>query len=189
MRFCSIVLTAVALSAGAAGTASADVVVNGGFETGDFTGWTFNGDLVNNFVAGGFVHGGNFAAWFGEIGGLGTLSQTLVTTPGQAYDLSFWFAGDGDSPSQLIASVNGNQLLNLVDPAFDPDYVKYTYSFTATGAATPLVFSFRDDDFFINLDDVSVVAAVPEPSPVVLLGVAGLAALVVSRLRRRPAAA
>src|SRR5437773_4432346 len=73
---------------GAAGQAKADLVVNGGFETGDFTGWTVAASFT--FVdpaspgvggAGGFAtHSGSFYAAMGSVGALGTISQTLSTT-------------------------------------------------------------------------------------------------------------
>ena len=146
--------------------------MNGGFETGDFTSWTLVGDPSENFVDTGFPHSGTYDAAFGQTGSLGSLSQTLTTTPGTAYILSFWFAGDGDNPSEFTASIGGNLLLDLMNPPLDNVYQRYLYNFTASSTSTMLMFGFRDDVFFINLDDVSVVAAnaVPEPTSMIPLG-------------------
>jgi hypothetical protein len=81
-----IVLTLCAMSSH---VAWADLVVNGGFETGDFTGWTQSGNTDFTFVDG-LPHSGSFAAWFGPTGSLGFLSQTLTTIPGETDELHYW---------------------------------------------------------------------------------------------------
>ena len=43
MKRATLILAALALLSGWPGQAKADLIVNGGFETGDFTGWTTNG--------------------------------------------------------------------------------------------------------------------------------------------------
>jgi len=81
-----------------------NLVTNGGFETGDFTGWA----LINNYYSNqsqiissgsGPLHSGSFAAEFEEalfMGGGQTrveetsLSQILTTQAGSSYSLSFW---------------------------------------------------------------------------------------------------
>jgi hypothetical protein len=71
------------LLAGLSGQAKADLIVNGGFETGDFTGWTKGGNIGPKGVSGpGFGDGnvnnpfsGNFFAFLGSVGRDGTLSH------------------------------------------------------------------------------------------------------------------
>lgn len=55
------------LTLGIAQSAKANLIVNGGFETGDFTGWTQTSNTSATFVDGEPQPGssGNNAAWFG----------------------------------------------------------------------------------------------------------------------------
>src|SRR4051812_22535412 len=82
--------TASVIAMLAAGSAKADLVVNGGFETGDFTGWIQSGDTVSTKVNTFIPHTGNFSVQAGPATSLGFLSQTLPTTPGTNYTISFW---------------------------------------------------------------------------------------------------
>jgi transposase-like protein len=74
------------------GYATADMVINGGFETGDFTGWALSGNTDYTGVTTGIAHSGEYAAYFGPDGSLGYLSQSLATTVGTRYELSFFLA-------------------------------------------------------------------------------------------------
>jgi PKD repeat protein len=104
------------------------LVFNGGFERGDFSGWTLDAltgqyDLVDTFnqsSEGMQPHTGSYFARLGQINSPGFLSQTLPTTAGGQYLLSFWLnSPDGSTPNSFLASWNGNTLFaqsNL--PAF-----------------------------------------------------------------------
>jgi hypothetical protein len=108
MKQLSLLGVAAAALIGASSVASAaNLVVNGGFETGDFTGWTQSGDTSSTFVESFFVHSGNFAATFGPIFSLGFLSQTLTTTAGTGYTISFWFASNGIETRETPNNVSG----------------------------------------------------------------------------------
>ena len=182
MKRASLAIASALAFAALSSNACAGLVTNGGFENG-LTGWTLAADPQNTFVTSGFSHSGNSALWMGEVGGLGTLSQTLSTVVGRTYNLTFWFAGDGDTPSEFQALIGSTVLLDKVNPSFDADYVPYSYNFFATSPSTLLSFKFRDDAFYINLDDVDVLLT-PEPESLTLV-LAGLLALGASRAARR----
>ena len=61
----------------------------------------------------GQAESGSFAAALGSVGSDGTLSQTLQTTAGQQYTLSFWLANNGSSPDDFTAKWNGATVLAL----------------------------------------------------------------------------
>ncbi len=88
---CSLMFaTAAAFSV--AYPAKANLITNGGFETGDFSGWTVSGR--DNEVEGSvpFIppHSGNFQAQFGI--GNNSITQNVATTPGSSYVVDFWLA-------------------------------------------------------------------------------------------------
>jgi hypothetical protein len=146
------------------GSASADFVINGGFETGDFTGWTLSGNTSFTGVTTGNAHGGRWAAFSGPDGSLGELSQYIATTPGMTYTLTYFLRSDGRSPNEFRATF-GDKTVDLTDlPAFG--YTRESLAFTATDRSTLVRFDFRNDNGVFFLDDVSV-SVVPEPGALV----------------------
>jgi hypothetical protein len=143
---------------------SQQLVQNGGFETGTFSGWTESGRhsaleelLVSTNPQ--VVHSGNYGAALGAPSSLGYLSQTLTTTPGQLYMLSFWLSSNGETPNQFTASWNGNTLFDESDiPALV--WTNCVYEVSATSSSTVLQFGGMDQPWFLGLDDVSVVPVV-----------------------------
>jgi hypothetical protein len=174
-------LVALIVGVASAGYATAGIVTNGGFETGDFTGWTLSGNTDFVGVTTGIAHSGDFAAFFGPDGSLGFLSQTLATTAGTTYELNFFLASGGQTPSDFQVAFEGATYEQIDLPPFS--YASESLTVIATGSSTLLQFGFRDDNGFFNLDDVSV-NAVPEPDSLTLLCLGAAGVLAVTRLRR-----
>ena len=154
-----------------------NLVLNGGFETGSFSSWTLTGNTGSTSVGGEFAHTGLFGTKLGPVGSDGVLTQSLATTPGASYDLSFWLQNTNGNPNDFTVSFGGVTVFNLLNsPGFS--YTQYTFTdLAATGGSTLMQFSYRQDPGSWNLDDVSVTAsATPEPSTGLLLtmGAVGL---------------
>ena len=166
--------------------ARADLVTNGGFETGSFSGWTGTGNTGFTGVQcpgpGATVHGGNCSAFFGPVGSTGGISQNLATTPGTTYRIDFFFLPDGGNPSSFSATFGGTTLISLTNPPAGP-YQEFSFDVIATLSSTALGFNFRDDPGFLFLDDVSV-NAVPLPAALPLFAT-GLGALGLLSWRRK----
>jgi hypothetical protein len=179
--------------------ADVNLVGNGNFGTGDFTDWTVD-DPNNSPTFGPGVGiqidtsdpftGDTDDAFLGTEGTTGTLSQSLATSNGTTYTISFELADPGN-PFVFTESlvVNFGSDAFLIDPTtLSSGYTLETFTGAATSGSTNLVFTEENDDSDFQLDDVSVTAqaavGVPEPSSTMLL-VTGLAAFAAFRRRRR----
>src|SRR5215831_8622502 len=162
----------------AGSTSAQNLIINGDFETGNFTGWTVTPAPSGSDI---FVDHGpgpdtTFGAFFGATGNaFDTISQTFATTPGASYTLTFFYqvtnlgmpipAHNGFDVLWNGASIGGGLF-----PQFDvnPGFGTFTFTETATGPSTTLAFEGRNAPSFDFLDDVSV-EAVPEPSTLALV--------------------
>lgn len=182
------ILASSVLVAGAFGAnASTNLVTNGSFETGDFTGWTVGGNTgftgVTHGVFGGQVSGaadGNFYAFLGPIGSDATLSQTISDTAGQVYYLSFAVSSDGGTPNDFNVLWDGVSVYSFTDSGNTGGWDRLTFKVTGTGSDT-LEFDSRNDPGWNLLDSVFVGTPEPATWAMMLAGIAGLGAM----LRRR----
>jgi len=185
--FLAILLLALALIASNSARAD-ELVQNGGFESGDFTGWNVSGD-VNGAAISDIAHSGNWAATFQtDIFGSVTLSQTLPTagsaTAPAVNDLVFWLKWVDFPPDYALVRWNGTPIFYLGNRQSFP-YQRVEIPDLQSFGPAELSFEFssnQDSTWF--LDDISVTGpGVPEPGTLMLLGsgVVGLAGM----LRRR----
>jgi hypothetical protein len=182
----------------------ADLLTNGGFETGNFTGWNVSGIYAcvsGSLCDGNFAdadpgpHSGGFAAYLGSPGNLNgqgeaddILSQTVAAAAGQSYIVDFFLAVGstaqfgGSVPNSFSVSWDGNVLGALNNVNGQP-YTEYSFAVTGTGSDT-LLFDTETYPSVFVLDDVSVTAAnvsAPEPASFGLLFTMLLAAAFVAQ--------
>ena len=158
--------------------AAASLVLNPGFETGDFTNWTVTGDGIAIDTA--FPNSGCcdavFTATTTDPDG-GVLSQTLSTVAGKSYTLSFAVLDEaGYNGDTFTVQFGGFSATITGDEAAPPGNLPSlytTFSFTVPaadilGGTKVLAFKGLNDPVSgidWNLDDISVNAvATPEPS-------------------------
>jgi hypothetical protein len=174
-----LALTAVA-ALSVAHPASANLITNPGFETGDFTGWTVSGTTsVVGTASGISPHSGSFQALSSFTA---TISQTLATMAGQSYTVNFW--ATGSALSTFSVSWNGSPVFAHLFPGNTP-YTEFTFNVTASSASTNLAFNLGGTPNLF-LDDVSVnPAGVGVPDAGSTLPLLGFASLCLVALRRK----
>lgn len=166
--------------------ARADLISNGGFETGSFSSWTVGTNLLtfvgtsgtNYFGLTYLSHSGNNYAFLGDptTSPMKSLAQSIVTTIGTTYQLGFWLGQDDVIPppdNRFKVSADAVVLSdqsNIVDTG---TYVYYSYNFTATNTSTLIRFEMYNTPGVFILDDVSVnaVTSVPVPAGMVNMGI------------------
>jgi hypothetical protein len=156
------------------------LVLNGGFETGDFTDWTLSNDNSQSKVLASAYnmspHSGSYFAALGAQNSLGYLSQTLPTVVNQSYLLSLYldsptYGGQKDEfPNDFSVSWNGNTLFSQTNIPPTGGWTNLQFIVIATSSSTVLQFGELDDLFYLGLDDVTLTpipAAAIQPVTVV----------------------
>lgn len=152
-----------------AGPALAAPFTNGGFESGNFSGWTNTAGSANLVTNGSFTdyrpQRGSYFVVLGTTNTLGFLSQTFDTIAGNLYQVSFYLASNGSGPNQFTASFDGVEFFNQTGIRSQP-YTLVTFTGLASTSSTTLTFGGRHDPFYLALDSVEVVNLGLPPSGV-----------------------
>ncbi len=189
------------------GTAQA-LLINGGFETGDYTGWTINFTPTNDTglpnpaliwhtsYEAARVHDGNYSVDFNYLNATpsAVLEQTFATGAGQSYVMTFWFGATAvyGTDAAMAASVLGADGLSVLTTDSylilgnnSTQWTFQTLTFMADGAQATIRFTDIGTQTFATdgLLDTVEVQAVPEPSTFAAM-LAGLLGLAGVRLRR-----
>jgi hypothetical protein len=205
VAFCALFLAAAfqtQAKADVCGSVAGNLVLNCGFESGDFTSWTLTGNDVpgelNNLYGvegsdpfAGDPNSGTSQAFFSDLpANATTLSQTLATVVGQTYIVTFYLAEATEGPGTLsddaLVKFGASTVENLSNLS-DQGYTKYTADIVATSGSTTLSFVMGNETGEFLVDDVSVAAATPEPATIPVIG--GLLLVGAYFVRRRAAAA
>jgi hypothetical protein len=151
------------------GTMGGDAVTNGGFETGDLSGWSWLSGVVR-IRQPPYAHSGGYSARVGSITGyLGdsVLNQT-IRVPSGSPQLSFWYLPrcyddvQWDQLKAQVLSTDGQVLATLLNVCENGNWVHVTTPMTSwAGQTVVLSFSAHDDGnpadpTWWYIDDVSV---------------------------------
>jgi hypothetical protein len=135
---------------------SGNLIVNPGFETGTFSGWTVHPDPIGSyFGVSGHPHSGRYAAYFGSYWGRDDISQNVPTVPGHTYHISYWVANDGGGSTEIRSSWGGAVLEDLFPSNAFP-YQQHAFDVVATATSTEFRIGGYQLPAFWYLDDVSV---------------------------------
>ena len=193
---------AVLMAMSSVALAGPNLVMNGDFESGALAwqqGAYMTIDLVATTNRGKSAATGCIGPECVDLPNVSSLNQTIHTTIGVSYELSFFVAEYLGSPSEFAVYWGGNLLERVMNPAndslnylgdgmFEGTWTQFTYTgLLATSAGTEIELRGRHDPGAMYFDDISVVdntgTDVPEPGSMALLGI-GVLALAGRRIRR-----
>ena len=130
-----------------------NLLVNCGFEDGDFTGWVRSGNPTETFIVfGDPAHSGSAAANFGPLPTLGFIAQTVPTTPGGNYRLSFWLKATGQ-PNRMQIFWDTYMQADLMNVG-DTVYTQFTYNLPTIQNMTEMKLGFSNVTGSFLFDDV-----------------------------------
>ncbi|WP_065756004.1 PEP-CTERM sorting domain-containing protein [Bradyrhizobium paxllaeri] len=208
LKFTGAALIGVLLQSGAS---QANVLLNGGFETGNFLGWTVNTggeatypQVVIAYNQGGAYptgafgepiptapNGGNYGAYFVSDNTNESISQEISLTQGQSYQVSFEVYSPNNGRRNAFDATLQSSVDGVLSPLFTAKtlasgWTVYSAIFTAS-AANPYTFALNFHGQGVPAGDFVVdnasVAAVPEASTwaMMILGFVGVGFLAYRR--------
>lgn len=163
--------------------AATNLLSNGGFESG-LQGWQHFGDATPDAIADHWEDmtptEGVLLAALGDNDQPGLLRRTVAATPGRTYHLSFDLGHIPHGGFNLLQVFWGGGMLLEVGRGQVLPFETFHYDVVAPNESPALTFLYVDNDGRWLLDNVRVVAAVPEPATWAMLilgfGLAGAAA-------------
>jgi hypothetical protein len=155
-----------------------NLVTNGGFETGNFFGWTVPPNIFppnsGAQLFGIAADGGSDGQFYAVLSStnLRFISQILPTTAGQDYELTFWMRRPDNFPGTFQVRFEGQVVLSTGAPLPDGlNWFQFTVPLHANINGSFIEFGQHAFPAYHYLDNVRVVP-VPAPSaaPLLLLG-------------------
>jgi len=198
MKLATLIVPALALLLGGVGQARADFIVNGGFETGNFSGWNVHtaGVAVESRGYDGLTpHSGNYFAALNTVFGPVALMRTVHDPSGKNLDLSMYLLNGGGTNNQFEVLWDGLVLCDLKNIPINRSnlnqYNLLDFNVTGTGSDTLTILAMNGPGM-LALDDVSLTSSAtvavgpftPEPASLTLLGT-GAVSLMAYAWRRR----
>jgi len=150
---------AVITAAIASGTITEDLgpplLVNGGFESGDLSGWTTSSASIQALFFGAGGQFGDYVVGLGPTGPSQSLSQHVSTTFGEHYTVSFYVGGDPEAGSNALTVTWGGTTLLTLTNVFG-GLTQYTFDVVGDGDPMALTFSYHTDGAGMFLDQINV---------------------------------
>ncbi len=183
-----LLISVLVLSIGSVASAS-NLVQNGGFESGNFSGWS--GVATANNVLDSSSINPYEGSWVAVLANSEAriLTQTLSTTVNGSETITFALADVYGGSNDSFEVYFGGNLLATISNTTHSTYFTYSYTVTATSTSTDLSFVMANPPGAWLLDAVSVTetapVAVPEPSTLALVCVACVSGMGYAVFRRR----
>jgi hypothetical protein len=136
---------------------------NGGFETGDFTGWTTGGNFsITAVYTGSFAgftpHGGAHASYWGSITTDASIQQTIGANAGDTVTIGFWYGiAGGGSNDHFLATFDGQTLFEVNNDTGHTTWTQFTFGPIIVSANNPVLsFASHNNPSYDVLDDITV---------------------------------